>query len=63
MATGMPIFKICPIIPACGLKYFFASPVFCLRIAANAIITLIVWDSVVPSAAPAAPSLNTPINR
>lgn len=47
------------------LKIFFVSdiPVFLFVITARETITLIVWDSVVPSAAPAASSLQPPMKK
>ena len=54
---GIPILRTFPIVCLRGLKSALEIeiPVFFLRITVRAIITLIVWERVVPRAAPAGP--------
>ena len=64
IATGIPIFKISPSTARLGMKSCLQSlmPSFFFFVMSKEIITLNVWASVVPSAAPAAPIWRTPIN-
>ena len=63
-AMGIPIFSILPITGRWGLKSDFCRTIlFLLIMTIKEITTLIAYDTVVPSAAPAGPRRKTPMKR